>query len=441
MFSKILIANRGEVAIRIIRACKEMGISTVAVYSVADKESLHVALADQSVCIGEAPPSDSYLNAERIISAALITNAQAIHPGYGFLSESPRFAGLCYQNGIDFIGPSAEVITLMGDKDQARQVMKKAGIPIIPGTDILESAAAAAAAAEKIGYPVLIKARAGGGGKGIRIISSPDELENAFHTASHEAHEAFGDGAVYMEKQIKPAKHIEVQILADETGNTVCLHERECSIQRNNQKLVEESPSPAVNEELRRKMTNAAVAAAKAVGYCNAGTIEFLLDKDNCFYFMEMNVRLQVEHAITEQITGIDIVKWQIRIAAGVPLDFTQKDIAIEGSSIECRINASAVGKVTFLHVPGGPRVRFDSALWTGYIVPPFYDALLGKLIVHAKTREESIRKMQAALCELVIDGVPNNIDEQISIVSDQRFLTGDYNTDFMKERGDADGS
>lgn len=437
MFSKILIANRGEVAIRVIRACKEMGISTVAVYSVADKESLHVALADQSVCIGEASPADSYLNAERIISAALITNAQAIHPGYGFLSESPRFADLCRQNGIDFIGPSAEIITLMGDKDQARRVMKKAGVPIIPGTDILESAGAAAEAAVEIGYPVLIKARAGGGGKGIRIVTSPDELENAFHTASHEAQEAFGDGAVYMEKQIKPAKHIEVQILADETGNTVCLNERECSIQRNNQKLVEESPSPAVDDELRRKMTEAAVTAAKTVRYCNAGTVEFLLDKDNKFYFMEMNVRLQVEHAITEQITGIDIVKWQIRIAAGVPLDFTQKDIEIEGSSIECRINAAAVGKVTFLHVPGGPRVRFDSALWTGYFVPPYYDSLLGKLIVHAKTREEAIRKMQAALCELVIDGVPNNIDEQIAIVSDQRFLRGDYNTNFMKERGD----
>jgi acetyl-CoA carboxylase biotin carboxylase subunit len=437
MFSKILIANRGEVAIRIIRACKEMGISTVAVYSVADKEALHVALADQSVCIGEAATSDSYLNMERIISAALITNAQAIHPGYGFLSESPRFAELCRKNGIDFIGPSAQVMTLMGDKDQARQVMKKAGVPIIPGTDILESAEAAAEEAEKIGYPVLIKARAGGGGKGIRIVNVPEELENAFHTASHEAREAFGDGAVYMEKQIKPAKHIEVQILADETGNTVCLAERECSIQRNNQKLVEESPSPAVSDELRREMAEAAVAAAKSVGYCNAGTIEFLLDKSNNFYFMEMNVRLQVEHAITEQITGIDIVKWQIRIAAGVPLDFSQKDVVIEGSAIECRVNAAAVGKVTFLHVPGGPRVRFDSALWTGYMVPPYYDSLLGKLIVHAKTREEAIRKMQAALCELVIDGVPNNIDEQISIVSDQRFLRGDYNTDFMKERGD----
>jgi acetyl-CoA carboxylase biotin carboxylase subunit len=437
VFSKILIANRGEVAIRVIRACKEMGISTVAVYSLADKESLHVALADQSVCIGEAAAADSYLNAERIVSAALITNAQAIHPGYGFLSESPRFAGLCRKNGVDFIGPSEELIALMGDKDRARQTMKKAGVPVIPGTDILQSAEEAAQAADTIGYPVLIKARSGGGGKGIRIVNSKDELENAFLTASHEAQEAFGDGAVYLEKQIRPAKHIEVQILADETGNTVCLAERECSIQRNNQKLVEESPSPAVGPALRARMTEAAVTAAKAVGYCNAGTIEFLLDKDGNFYFMEMNVRLQVEHGVTEQITGIDIVKWQIRIAAGVPLDFTQKDVAADGSAIECRVNAARTGKVTFLHVPGGPRVRFDSALFTGYAVPPFYDSLLGKLIVHAKTREEAIRKMQAALCELVIDGVPNNIDEQISILSDGRFLKGDYNTNFMGERGD----
>jgi acetyl-CoA carboxylase biotin carboxylase subunit len=437
MFSKILIANRGEVAIRVIRACKEMGIQTVAVYSLADKESLHVALADQSVCIGEAAPSDSYLNMERIVSAAVVTKAQAIHPGYGFLAESPRFAGLCKKNNIDFIGPSPEVIALMGDKDRARRIVKEAGVPVIPGTDILSGVKEAEEAAERIGYPVLIKARSGGGGRGIRVVNSPAELENAFFTASREAQEAFGDGAVYIEKQIKPAKHVEVQLLADETGTTVCLAERECSIQRSNQKLVEESPSPAVDKKLRARLTEAAVAAAKAAGYCNAGTVEFLLDKDNAFYFMEMNVRLQVEHGITEQVTGVDIVKWQIRIAAGVPLDFTQKDVAVEGSSIECRVNASGVGKVSFLHVPGGPRVRFDSALYTGYAVPPFYDALLGKLIVHAKTREEAIRKMQAALCELVIDGVPNNIDEQISIVSDGRFIKGDYNTDFFIERGD----
>jgi acetyl-CoA carboxylase biotin carboxylase subunit len=438
MFSKILVANRGEVAIRIIRACKEMGIQTVSVYSLADKDSLHVALADQSVCIGAAEASDSYLNMERIISAALVTKAQAIHPGYGFLSESPRFAELCKKNGIDFIGPPAETIALMGDKDKARQIMKKAGVPVIPGTDILRDVDEAAAAAEQLGYPVLIKARSGGGGKGIRIVDSASELENAFLTASHEAQEAFGDGAVYMEKQIKPAKHIEIQLLADETGNTVSLFERECSIQRRNQKLIEESPSPGVDGALRARLVETAVRAAKAAGYCNAGTIEFLMDRDSNFYFMEMNVRLQVEHAVTEQVTGVDIVKWQIRIAAGVPMDFTQKDVAVDGCSIECRINAAGVGKVTFLHVPGGPRVRFDTALFTGYAVPPYYDAMLGKLIVHAKTREEAIRKMHAALCELVIDGVPNNIDEQISLVSDSRFKKGDYDTDFMNERGDA---
>ena len=437
MFSKILIANRGEVAIRIIRACKEMGIQTVSVYSLADKESLHVALADQSVCIGAAEASDSYLNMERIISAALVTKAQAIHPGYGFLSESPRFAELCKKSGIDFIGPSAETIALMGDKDRARRLMKEAGVPVIPGTDILPDVDEAIAAAARLGYPVLIKARSGGGGKGIRIVDSASELENAFLTASREAEEAFGDGAVYMEKQIKPAKHIEIQLLADETGNTVSLFERECSIQRRNQKLIEESPSPGVDGALRARMAETAVRAAKAAGYCNAGTIEFLMDRDKNFYFMEMNVRLQVEHAVTEQVTGVDIVKWQIRIAAGVPMDFTQKDIAVDGCSIECRINASGVGKVTFLHVPGGPRVRFDTALFTGYAVPPYYDAMLGKLIVHAKTREEAIRKMHAALCELVIDGVPNNIDEQIALVSDSRFKQGDYDTNFMNERGD----
>ncbi|NLM83929.1 MAG: acetyl-CoA carboxylase biotin carboxylase subunit [Clostridiales bacterium] len=432
MFSKILVANRGEVAIRIIRACKEMGISTVAVHSTADRESLHVALADESVCIGGPLPSESYLDAGRIISAALITKAEAIHPGYGFLAENARFAALCKKHGIEFIGPGADVIALMGDKDLARRAMKKAGVPVIPGTGVLGSADEAKKAAEELGYPVVIKARGGGGGKGIRVVSSPDAMEQAFHTASREAQEAFGDGAVYLEKRIYPARHVEVQILADETGNTVSLFERECSIQKNNQKLVEETPSPAVSPRLRAKLIDAAVRAARAAGYLNAGTVEFLLDKDGNFYFMEMNTRLQVEHGVTEQVTGMDIVKWQIRIAAGVPLDVKQKDIRLDGHSIECRINAGGVGKVSFLHVPGGPRVRFDSALWTGCAVPPFYDALLGKLIVHAATREEAIRKMQAALCELVIDGVPNNIDDQIAILSDPRFKKGDYDTSFF---------
>ena len=437
MFSKILIANRGEIAIRIIRACKEMGIATVAVYSKADKESLHVALADQCVCIGEPDPTDSYLNADRIISAALITQAQAIHPGYGFLSESAEFAALCKQHGIAFIGPDAKTIAMMGDKSEARRLMKEADVPVIPGTEILPDVQSAIDAAGQIGYPVLIKARSGGGGRGIRLVKGPDEMEKAFFTAAQEALSAFGDGALYLEKFISPAKHVEVQVLADEYHHIVCLGERECSIQRNNQKLIEESPSPAVDSALRAKLMQTAAKAAKAVEYVNAGTIEFLLDDDKNFYFMEMNVRLQVEHAVTEQITGIDLVKWQIRIAAGVPLDFSQEDIHIHGSSIECRINASAVGTVTLLHVPGGPRVRFDSALWTGYTVPPYYDSLLGKLIVFAVTREDAIRKMQAALCELVIEGVPNNIEEQLDILADQRFYHGKYNTSFLKERGE----
>ena len=431
MFSKILVANRGEIAIRIIRSCKEMGISTVSVYSEADTDSLHVALADQSICIGGFAPADSYLNAERIVSAALASGAEAIHPGYGFLSESVLLAQLCEKHEVAFIGPSSEVIAKMGDKDEAKRIMAKAGVPVIPGSGTLEDIEAARLAAEEIGYPLMIKARAGGGGRGIRPISSPDELENAFMTAALEANQAFGDGALYLEKQIYPAKHIEVQLLADEYENIISLAERECSIQRNNQKLIEESPSPAVDAQLREKLSEAAIKAAQAVGYVNAGTVEFLLDTQGEFYFMEMNVRLQVEHAVTEQVTGIDLVKWQIRIAAGVPLDFGQEEVVIMGNSIECRINASSVGSVEFLHVPGGPRVRFDSALWTGYAIPPYYDSLLGKLIVHAATREEAIRKMQAALCELVITGVPHNIDEQIEFVSDERFCQGDYYTSF----------
>jgi len=414
-----------------------MGISTVSVYSEADKDSLHVALADQSICIGSAAPSDSYLNAERIISAALATGSQAIHPGYGFLSESVKLAGLCEKYNIAFIGPSSDVLSKMGDKDAARRIMRAAGVPIIPGTDILEDENAAARAAKKTGFPLMVKARAGGGGKGIRLVNAAEEVENAFLTASHEAREAFGDGSLYMEKRIYPAKHIEIQLIADEYGKTVCLGERECSIQRNNQKLLEETPSPAVDEALREQLYDAARKAARAVNYVNAGTVEFLLDTGGNFYFMEMNVRLQVEHAVTEQVTGIDIVKWQIRVAAGVAIDFEQGDIILTGNSIECRINAASVGTVKFLHVPGGPRVRFDSALWTGYTVPPYYDSLLGKLIVHAATREEAIRKMHAALCELVIDGIPNNIDEQIEFVSDGYFQRGEYYTDFVMKRGE----
>ncbi len=433
MFTKILIANRGEIAIRIIRACKEMGISTVAVYSEADKESLHVALADQAICIGGARAEDSYLNGQRILSAALYTGAQAIHPGYGFLAENAGFADLCRKYGVKFIGPSGEVISKMGDKDAARRLMKANHVPTTPGTDILQDAAEAQAAAEKIGYPVLIKASAGGGGKGIRLVERPEDMERAFETASAEAEKAFGDGRMYMEKYLDPVKHIEVQLLADEAGHIVCLGERECSIQKNNQKLIEESPSPAVDPETRKKLMDTATRAARAAGYVNAGTVEFLMDKDRNFYFMEMNTRLQVEHPVSELVTGVDIVKWQIRIAAGVELDFAQEDIQVQGAAIECRINALGAGKVDFFHIPGGPWVRFDTFLYQGYDIPPYYDSMLGKMIVYSSTREEAIRKMQSALCELVIGGAKNNIESQIEIIRDKRFKDGDYYTDFMR--------
>ena len=433
MFTKILIANRGEIAIRVIRACKEMGISTVAVYSEADKESLHVALADQAICIGGARAEDSYLNGQRILSAALYTGAQAIHPGYGFLAENAGFADLCRKYGVKFIGPSGEVISKMGDKDAARRLMKANHVPTTPGTDILQDAAQAQAAAEKIGYPVLIKASAGGGGKGIRLVERPEDMERAFETASAEAEKAFGDGRMYMEKYLDPVKHIEVQLLADEAGHIVCLGERECSIQKNNQKLIEESPSPAVDPETRKKLMDTATRAARAAGYVNAGTVEFLMDKDRNFYFMEMNTRLQVEHPVSELVTGVDIVKWQIRIAAGVELDFAQEDIQVQGAAIECRINALGAGKVDFFHIPGGPWVRFDTFLYQGYDIPPYYDSMLGKMIVYSSTREEAIRKMQSALCELVIGGAKNNIESQIEIIRDKRFKDGDYYTDFMR--------
>lgn len=436
MFTKILIANRGEIAIRVIRACKEMGISTVAVYSQADKESLHVALADQAVCIGGPRAEESYLDGKRIVSAAVATGAQAIHPGYGFLAENPGFASLCKQYGVVFIGPPAEVIAGMGDKDCARRLMKENGVPVTPGTDILKDAGQAVEEAEAIGYPVLIKASAGGGGKGIRLVKGPEEMEKAFQTASQEAEKAFGDGRMYLEKYLAPVKHIEVQLLADQDGRIVCLGERECSIQKNNQKLIEESPSPAVSPAVREQLMETATRAARAVGYENAGTVEFLMDKEGHFYFMEMNTRLQVEHPVSELVTGVDIVKWQIRIAAGVPLDFVQKDIQVQGAAIECRINALGAGKVGFFHTPGGPWVRFDTFLYQGYDIPPYYDSMLGKMIVYSSTREEAIRKMQSALCELVVGGTHNNIESQIEIVRDPRFKAGDYYTDFMQRFG-----
>lgn len=435
MFSKILVANRGEIAVRIIRACKEMGIATVAVYSEADEEALHVALADERVCVGAAASADSYLNQQNILAAALATGAQAIHPGYGFLSENAAFARLCKEQNLAFIGPDGDIISKMGDKDAARRLMKEAGVPTVPGSELLESVEQARAEAARIGYPVLIKASAGGGGKGIRLVNGEEELENAFHTAAAEAEKAFGDGRVYMEKFLSPVKHIEVQLLADEQGHVVCLGERECSIQKNNQKLIEETPSAAISPALRQEMMDAAAGAAKAAGYLGAGTVEFLLDGDGRFYFIEMNTRLQVEHPVTEFVTGVDIVKWQIRIAAGIPLDFTQEDIRLTGAAIECRVNATGCGTVDFLHVPGGPWVRFDTALYQGCEVPPYYDPMIGKMIVYAGTREETIRKMESAMCELVIKGVPVNIESQLEILGDPAFRAGTYTTDFMKNR------
>lgn len=434
MFSKILIANRGEIAVRIIRACKEMGIATVAVFSQADADALHVALADQSICIGAPEAAESYLNGSRMISAALVTGAQAIHPGYGFLSENPHFARECAKNGITFIGPQPDLMETISDKARIKELVEKAGVPTIPGSGLLPDLNAAQRAAEKVGYPLMIKARSGGGGRGIRLVNRPEELENAYFAAVAEGETAFGDGAVYLEKYIHPARHVEVQVLCDEGGNVVCLGERDCSIQRKNQKLMEETPSPAVDGALRQRLMDTACRAARALGYTSVGTLEFLLGPDGNFYFMEMNVRLQVEHTVTEQLTGIDLVKWQIRVSAGVMLDFCQEDVDFRGHSLECRINACAPGTVEFLHVPGGPSVRFDTFLLTGTRIPPYYDPLIGKLVVFASTREEMLRKMNAALCELVIDGVPNNIEEQIDIIASPSFKDGSYNLDFFKK-------
>lgn len=435
MFSKILVANRGEIAVRIIRACKEMGVATVAVYSEADKNALHVALADQSYCIGGSEALSSYLNENQIISAAILAGAQAIHPGYGFLSENAHFARLCRKNGLVFIGPEPESMERLSDKAVLKELISNTGLTVIPGTKALSSVEEAKNAAEEIGYPVMLKACAGGGGRGIRLIRTPDDLEDAYLQATSEAIAAFGDGSVYIEKYIFPARHVELQVLADEHGNAVCLGDRDCSLQRRNQKLIEETPSPAVNSGQREKIMALAVDAVKKIGYVGAGTLEFLLDRDGNFWFMEMNVRLQVEHCVTEMLTGIDIVKWQIRIAAGIPLNFTQKDIRLYGSAIECRINAQSCGTLEMLHVPGGPSVRFDTCLIEGTMVSPYYDSLLGKLIVFAHTREEALRKARASLCELVIRGIPTNIEEQLRIIEDERFTSGGYDLTFMGNR------
>ena len=435
MFSKILIANRGEIAVRIIRACKEMGVATVAVYSEADRNALHVALADQSYCIGGPEASESYLNQNQIISAAILAGAQAIHPGYGFLSDNAHFARLCRKNGLVFIGPDPESMERLSDKAVLKELIRGTGLSVIPGTKAVASAEEARKAADKIGYPVMLKACAGGGGRGIRLIRAAEDLEEAYLQATSEAVGAFGDGSVYLEKYIFPARHVELQILADEQGNVVCLGDRDCSLQRRNQKLIEETPSPAVNAGQRSQIIRLAVEAVKKIGYIGAGTLEFLLDTQGNFWFMEMNVRLQVEHCITEMLTGIDLVKWQIRIAAGIPLSFAQEEIPMQGSAIECRINAASCGTLQMLHVPGGPSVRFDTSLIEGTTVSPYYDSLLGKLVVYAKTREEALRKMRAALCELVIEGIPTNIQEQLRIVEDERFTSGNYDLTFMGNR------
>ncbi len=435
MFSKILIANRGEIAVRIIRACKEMGVATVAVYSEADKDALHVALADESYCVGGPEASESYLNESQIISTALLSGAQAIHPGYGFLSENAHFARACRKNGLVFIGPDPADMERLSDKAALKSLIQTTDLTVIPGTGTLAGLEEAKEAAEAIGYPVMLKACAGGGGRGIRRVCSEEELEDAWHQASTEAISAFGDGSLYLEKYVYPARHVELQILADEQGNVVCLGERDCSLQRRNQKLIEETPSPAVSPDQRQAIIARAVDAVRKIGYVGAGTLEFLLDKAGNFWFMEMNVRLQVEHCVTEMLTGFDLVKWQIRIAAGIPLNFTQNDIPMTGSAIECRINARGCGKLDMLHVPGGPSVRFDTCLMEGTVVSPYYDPLLGKLVVYAKTREETLRKLRAALCELVIGGIPTNIEEQLSIVADERFTSGDYDLTFLGSR------
>jgi len=441
VFKKILIANRGEIALRIIRACKEMGIKTVAVHSTADAHALHVRFADQSVCIGPPKSAYSYLNVPSIISAAEITDSEAIHPGYGFLAENASFAEVCNSAGIKFIGPSPESIKLMGDKAKARETAARAGVPILPGSaGVITEESDAVALARELGFPVIIKAVAGGGGKGMRVVMEETEFASAFVMAQSEALAAFGNADVYVEKYIIQPRHIEIQILADEKGNIVSLGERECSIQRRHQKLIEEAPSVIVDGPLRKKMGDMAIALARAVKYRNAGTIEFLMDVDRSFYFMEMNTRVQVEHPVTEMVTGVDIVKEQIRIAAGQTLSFTQEQIIVRGHSIECRVNAEcpekftpSPGTITTYNPPGGPGVRVDTAAYTQYVIPPYYDSMIAKLIVHADTREEAIMRMKRALDEFIIEGVKTTIPMHKKILADADFQQGNISTKFME--------
>ena len=439
MIKKVLIANRGEIAVRIIRACREMGIETVAVYSEADREALHTQLADEAVCIGPAPSSESYLSMDKILSATMITGADAIHPGFGFLSENSRFAELCEKCNITFIGPKAEVIEKLGNKAEARNTMISAGVPVIPGsTEPIFDEEKGAEEADRIGYPVIVKAALGGGGKGMRVAKTPEEFSKAFTTAQKEAKAAFGDDMMYIEHFVEHPRHIEFQILADHYGNVIHLGERDCSIQRNHQKMIEESPSLALSEELRQKMGEAAV---KAANYENAGTIEFLLEKNGSFYFMEMNTRIQVEHPVTEWVTGIDLVKEQIRIASGEHLKISQEDVKLTGHAIECRINAEnpaknfrpSPGTITDIYLPGGKGVRIDSAIYSGYTVPPYYDSMLAKLIVHAKSRPEAISKMRSALGEVIIEGIDTNIDYLYELINHPDYQSGNIDIEFIE--------
>ncbi|MBR1663557.1 MAG: acetyl-CoA carboxylase biotin carboxylase subunit [Ruminococcus sp.] len=441
MFKKVLIANRGEIAVRIIRACRELGIHTVAVYSTADANALHAQIADEAVCIGPAQSKDSYLNMKALIAACEVTGADAVHPGFGFLSENAAFAGYCEKCGITFIGPRAQAIAMLGDKAQAKETMKEAGVPVIMGSDgSVRNELYAKDLARRIGYPVMIKASAGGGGKGIRIVHSEEELAEQMRVAKTEALACFGNDEVYIEKFIENPRHVEIQILADNFGNVVYLGERDCSMQRRNQKVLEETPSPAVDDDLRRRMGEAACRAAKAAGYTNAGTIEFLLDKNGDFFFMEMNTRIQVEHPITEEVTGIDIVSRQIRIAANEKLDIKQEDIKMTGHAIECRINAEnpeqgfrpSPGVIETLHTPGGFGVRVDSAAYQGLEISPYYDSMIAKLIVHADTREQAIKRMNWALSEFVVEGVSTNIDFQLKLIGTQAFRSGEYDNGYL---------
>lgn len=444
MFNKILIANRGEIAIRIIRACRELGIKTVAVYSTADRTALHAQIADEAVCIGPAPSKDSYLNSKALLAACEITGAQAIHPGFGFLSENSHFVRLCDKCGIKFIGPGADAMDAMGDKANAKKTMIENDVPVVPGSDgVVETLEEAQEIAAKIGYPIMVKASAGGGGRGIRLVEKPEELEAAMTAAKQEAKQFFANDDIYIEKFIVNPRHVEIQLLADEHGNVIYLGERDCSLQRRNQKVLEESPSPIMTEDLRKRMGEAAVRAAKACGYANAGTVEFLVDKELNFYFMEMNARIQVEHPVTEMVTGVDLVKAQINIAAGLPLQYKQEDIKLTGHVIECRINAEepknnfrpCPGKIKSIHMPGGFGVRIDTAVYQGYEIPPYYDSMIAKVLVKGEDRKEAIQKMKVALSEFLIEGINTNIDFQLNLLRDEDVESGNFDIGFLNRK------